>query len=74
MDPRKVAKYRDEAGLPDENTGRYLSIGKLHDTTGVKVKAADPLDGNRGGRDEIEVPNVGKQISIEATVPMVPPL
>jgi hypothetical protein len=66
VDPRTVGSYRDAAGLPDANPGRFLTVGKLLSTDGVEVTpgGAAPLNGNIGGIDEIKVPNPTIQIEI----------
>jgi hypothetical protein len=72
VDPRTVPNYRNVAGLPSTNTGRYLSTGRLTDTAGVEARNALSLDGNLGGLDEVVVPNVPRQILLESTVPLRP--
>jgi RHS repeat-associated protein len=62
VDPRTVPNYRDAAGLPDSNSGRFLSEGELINTEGVNAKTASALDGNQGGLDELEVPDAETQI------------
>jgi RHS repeat-associated protein len=64
VDPRTVPNYRDAAGLPDSNTGRFLSEGELINTEGVNATTASELDGNQGGLDELEVPNPETQIDV----------
>lgn len=63
-DPRTVDDFRDAAGLPDSNSGRFVIEGTLKNTNGVIAKRADPLHGNRGGLDEIVVPSAQSQIDI----------
>lgn len=65
VDPRTVPNYRNAAGLPKQNTGRFLSEGTLTDTSGVSLKSADPLHGNAGGLSEVVVPNPGSQIKLQ---------
>ncbi|MCY3820082.1 MAG: hypothetical protein OXH52_12085, partial [Gammaproteobacteria bacterium] len=65
IDPRPVDNFRDAAGLPDVNTGRFVVEGTLKDTRGVTMRSADPLDGNRGGLLEVVVPDARRQIEIE---------
>ena len=64
-DPRTVSKYRNAAGLPNENTGRFISEGILDDASGVRLKSADPLHGNTGGLPELVVPNPERQIRLQ---------
>nr|WP_256381552.1 RHS repeat-associated core domain-containing protein [Sulfuricella sp. T08] len=65
VDPRTVQNYRDTAGLPNQNSGRFLSEGVLKDTSGVTLKAADPLHGNIGGLPEVVIPNPQSQIKLQ---------
>lgn len=64
-DPRKVGDYRDLAGLPKENTGRFLSEGIVEDASGIRLKSADPLHGNTGGLPELVIPNPEQQILLQ---------
>ena len=76
VDPRTVENYRDEAGLPDVNPARFLSIGRLRGTGGVEVTpgGAAPLDGNVGGIDEIKVPWPTLQIRVQQVIGLNPEL
>jgi RHS repeat-associated protein len=65
VDPRTVASYRNVAGLPNDNSGRFLSAGSLQNTQGVTLRAADPLHGNVGGLPELRIPNPASQIRLE---------
>jgi RHS repeat-associated protein len=65
VDPRTVPDYRNVAGLPNENTGRFVTEGILKDAKGVTLKSADPLHGNVGGLPEVVVPNPQGQITIK---------
>ena len=64
-DPWFTLAYRDSAGLPAANSGRFLSEGVLRDSAGVQFKWADPLDGNRGGLPEVIVPDPQTQIYLQ---------
>jgi hypothetical protein len=59
VDPRAVSNYRNAAGLPRQNTGRFLSEGVINDTQGIIIKTAEPLHGNTGGLPEIIIPKPG---------------
>ena len=65
-DPSSVDDYRDVAGLPDGNSGQFVSEGRLVDATGVEVTpgGAAPLNGNAGGIDEIKIPNPESQVEL----------
>lgn len=66
VDPRTVSQnYRDLAGLPNQNTGRFISEGRLNNNQGIIAKPADPLHGNAGGWPEIIVPNPEQQIILQ---------
>lgn len=64
VDPRTVPNYRNAAGLPNQNSGRFLSEGILDDASGVRLKPADSLHGNAGGLPEVVVPNPNGQIRL----------
>ena len=63
--PGSVNNYRDAAGLPDSNTGQFVAEGRLKNTKGVTQRDALPLDGNKGGIDEVLVPDPVNQIEID---------
>ena len=46
VDPRRVENYRDSAGLPDVNSGRFVIEGRITNTIGITTRKALPLDGN----------------------------
>ena len=52
-------------GLPRENAGRFVTEGRLRDVDGVTHKPADSLQGQRGGIDEVVIPNPELQVRIE---------
>lgn len=53
VDPSRSADFRWDAGLPDENPGRFLIEGILRRPSHViEVRQAVPLDGNPGGWPE----------------------
>ena len=64
-DPRTVDNYRDAAGLPNQNSGRFVTEGTLTNTKGVTQRDALSLHGNKGGLDELVVPNPAKQIRVD---------
>ncbi|MCC7047272.1 MAG: hypothetical protein IT562_11220 [Alphaproteobacteria bacterium] len=65
-DPKSVPDYRDLAGLPDQNTGRFLSSGTLRDTRGIGRRNAESLHGNRGGLDEVLIPDAESKIDLRS--------
>ena len=64
IDPGAIADYRNKAGLPDQNTGRFVSEGYLKNTEGVTQRSTISLHGNVGGLDEVIVPNPKEQIEL----------
>jgi hypothetical protein len=66
VDPSSVENYRDVAGLPDVNTGRFVIEGQLMNIDGVTVRSALALDGNAGGIDEVLIPNAASQVQIQS--------
>ncbi|MGC2579249.1 MAG: RHS repeat-associated core domain-containing protein, partial [Terrimicrobiaceae bacterium] len=43
VDPRTVSNFRKAAGLPTQNSGRFVSEGVLQNTQGVATRGALPL-------------------------------
>lgn len=66
-DPRTVKNFRDAAGLPPEDTGRFVLEGRLRNVEGVSVTpgGAARLGWNQGGIDEVIVPDSRRQVIIE---------
>lgn len=64
VDPSTVSNYRNAAGLPDVNTGRFVIEGTILDITGITTRSALPLNGNAGGLDELLIPNASSQVRI----------
>jgi len=64
VDPSTIANYRDFAGLPDLNTGRFISVGQITDPSGISMRAALALDGNAGGLSELLIPDPFMQIEL----------
>jgi len=64
IDPSTILNYRNLAGLPDENTGRFIIEGIIKNTNGMYFRNALPLDGNAGGISEILVLDAINQIQI----------
>lgn len=58
VDPRLSDNFRVDAGLPNENPGRFVVEGRLTDPSAVReARPALPLDGNPGGWPEYLVTN-----------------
>jgi hypothetical protein len=74
IDPRTVDDYRDAAGLPDENAGRFLSVGILRGTGGVSVTegGATSLGSNNGGIDELYIPYPTLQVTLTDVIGLDP--
>jgi hypothetical protein len=65
VDPASIPDLRSGMGLPDQNTGAFVSEGVLRDDDGVLVRPAAALDGNPGGVTEFFVPDPEKQIELQ---------
>ncbi len=64
-DPRLSTDFRVDAGLPDENPGRFLVEGVLNDPDEVSViRPALPLDGNPGGWPEFLIDDAAKAVDV----------
>ena len=68
-----MPNYREEAGLPNGNSGEYLAEGVLTDWTGVVERTSLPLHGHAGGLPELVVPDPASQIAITAVHELDPP-
>jgi RHS repeat-associated protein len=64
VDPRTVPNYRKAAGLPPENSGRFLIEGVLDSPEGVIKRGALPIGNNPGGLQEFVVPSPDVHIQI----------
>jgi len=71
--PGSVSNYRNEAGLPNQNTGRFVSEGILKNTEGVTQRPALELHNNTGGLDELVIPNSLKKIELTRVSGANPP-
>lgn len=49
VDPNSVDNYRNAAGLPDANTGRFVIEGTINKADIILQRNALPFDGNSGG-------------------------
>ena len=52
INPNSVSNFRNAAGLPNVNTGRFAIEGLTRRSSIIKSRSALPLDGNRGGLQE----------------------
>ena len=73
VDPSTVADFRSAAGLPNANTGRFVSEGVLNDATGVTTRSSLALDGNPGGLPEVLIPNPESQVTLTSVSGVNPP-
>jgi RHS repeat-associated protein len=65
VDPRTVSNYRSAAGLPDTNTGRFVSEGILNFTEGVTSKSSSIIKpGQQGGLPELVIKNPEGKITL----------
>ena len=72
VNPVSVENIRSGLGLPDANSGRFLSTGKIINTKGFRYQLATPCDGNPGGLQEILVPNPQTQIRLQSVMGVNP--
>ncbi|MEM2591956.1 MAG: hypothetical protein QXI60_05155 [Thermofilaceae archaeon] len=73
IDPSTIRNYRDIAGLPPQNRGRFLIIAEIVDPTGIEVSRAAPVGGTRGGLIEYKIPNPRQQIRVLRVIGLNPP-
>ncbi|MCK9614270.1 MAG: hypothetical protein M0R48_02055 [Candidatus Omnitrophica bacterium] len=65
VNPQTVPNFRGQAGLPPQNTGRFVSEGTITNSSGVTVKSAEPIYGNPGGLTEVVIPDSSTQVRLE---------
>lgn len=65
VNPYLVTGYRNLAGLPDTNTGQFVSSGVLRSIQGVTTGTAARIGNNLGGLVEVIVPSPKLQIEID---------
>ncbi len=53
VNPNTVGNYRNAAGLPNVNSGRFVIQGRAGLNDVIKSRSALPLDGNAGGLPEL---------------------
>ena len=49
VNPNSVGNFRNAAGLPNVNKGRFVIEGTVKRSNIIKTRSALPLDGNKGG-------------------------
>jgi RHS repeat-associated protein len=65
VDPRTTPGFRQAAGLPNENGGRFISEGVLEDVSGVTLRQALPGPDGRGGTiPEVLIPEAEFKINL----------
>ena len=66
VNPSKVPNYRSAAGLPDTNTGRFVSEGILRSGKGVTARSSLVIKaGQKGGLPELVVKNPSRNIILK---------
>lgn len=74
IDPRTIPNYRQAAGLPDLNKGRFLIIAELLDPKGVVVRSALPYGRWKGGLVEYILPKpVPARVRLLQVIGLNPP-
>ncbi len=73
QDPAEMANPRDELGLPNGNSGEFVSKARVLNEDGVERTIASALDGNSGGAVEWRFPNPSMQLRVESTIEVHPP-
>lgn len=73
VNPGTVANYRYAAGLPPQNSGRFIIQGTLNSTAGVTTRAALRIGSNAGGLPEILIPKASAQVDVLRVMGVNPP-
>jgi len=65
-DPSTVSDFRSAAGLPEANSGRFVSEGILTDTNGVTFTPGGAASGagGPGGLPEVVIPDPANQVQL----------
>ena len=71
--PNNVPNFRSAAGLPVENSGRFVSEGILIDKCKVRYGSAAPGAGGAGGLREVLVSDPARQIRLTRVSGANPP-
>ena len=65
INPNTVENYRSVAGLPNVNSGRFVTEGVLISNEGISVRGAQIIqEGQQGGLTEYLIPNAMEKIRI----------
>lgn len=67
INPGTVSNYRSLAGLPDVNSGRFVSEGVLKSIEGVTTKSADVIKrGQKGGLQETVIKDAANKVELKS--------
>jgi RHS repeat-associated protein len=73
IDPGTVGDFRVAAGLPAENTGRFVIQGVLNSVEGVTTRTALRIGENTGGLPEVVIPNAASKVDVLRVAGVNPP-
>jgi hypothetical protein len=73
VNPATVSNYRPAAGLPNQNSGRFVLGGILNDTRGVTFRPALSGPGGPGGLPELLIPNAATKVTVTRVSGVNPP-
>jgi hypothetical protein len=71
-DPAKMRDPRKELGLPNQNSGQYITRARVKNWAGVSGRRSLPYHGNPGGAPEYLIPNPLENLGEMETKPVLP--
>lgn len=74
VNPNGVSNFRSSAGLPDTNSGRFVSEGILNNANGVGTRGSLVIkQGQEGGLPEVIIPGAENQVTLTRVSGANPP-
>jgi hypothetical protein len=74
INPMTISNYANQAGLPLQNFGQYLSVGTVYSMDGIQIVTASPIGNNVGGLLEYVIANPQVQVVVQEVQYLIPAL
>jgi RHS repeat-associated protein len=72
VNPLSITNYAQRAGLPPNNSGAYLTIGRLHSMEGVTINSAPGIGLNPGGLMQYIITDPDTTVVVQQVCLVVP--
>ena len=72
INPMTIVDYANQAGLPPQNFGQYMSVGTIYSMEDISIVSASPIGQNLGGLLEYVINNPQVQVIIQETQYVIP--